>query len=125
LQIDHPTITSKCSGQAVKACLMPVATRLSAIVLCAPTVVRRPATIACGAPPVVGGLRGVAPRRATVGSIALLRRSVALSGRPVASLRRQVALLSSSVPLAVASQRAIRRTCPALPRGHRLNGPTL
>jgi hypothetical protein len=83
---------------------MPVVTSLSAIVPCAPAVVRRAPAIVCGPLPVVGGLRGVAPRGATVGSIAPLRCSVALIGRPVASVRREVALVSSGVTLAVAPQ---------------------
>jgi hypothetical protein len=87
---------------------MPVAIRLSAIVSCPSAVVRCAPAIVCGAPavvcgaePVVGGLRGVWLRGATVASIASLRRSVALVGRPIASLRSQVALVSSGVTPAV------------------------
>jgi hypothetical protein len=83
---------------------MPVATRLSAVIPCPPAIVRCAPAIVCGAPPVVGGLRGAWLRRATVASIALVRRSVALVGCPIASLRRQVALVSSGVTLAVTPQ---------------------
>jgi hypothetical protein len=115
LQIDRPTITPKRSGQAVKACLMPLETSLSAIVPGAPAIVRCPPSVVCGLPPVLGGLRGVAPWGATVASIAPLRRPVALVGRPIASLRRQVALVGSGVTLAVAPRGTIRHTCWSLP----------
>jgi hypothetical protein len=110
-QVDHTTLTPKGSCQAVQTCLMPVATRLSAIVPCPPAIVRCPPAIMCGAPPVGGGSRGAA-----VASIAPLRHSVALVGRPIALLRRQVALVSSGVTLAVASRGKIRHTCWTLRR---------